>query len=105
MTDAPAPLHFLVRLVPPRPDFPFSMSEAERTAMAAHAEYYRRHMSEGVVLVAGPVADPAGSWGMSVLRVGSTEQLAAFEENDPVILAGLGMRYEHMPLLSLMYPR
>ena len=104
MTDTPAPLHYLVRLIPPRADFPFTLSEVERSAMTSHAAYYRKHMSEGVVLVAGPVADPAGAWGMSVLRVASPEQLAAFEENDPVILAALGMRYEHMPLLSIMLP-
>jgi hypothetical protein len=97
-------MYYLVRLIPPRPDFPFTMTEAEEKGMTAHAQYWREKMAEGIVLIAGPVGDPAGAWGLGVLHVANEAALTAFEDNDPVILANLGMRYEHMPMLSIMLP-
>lgn len=105
MTDAaPALLHFFVKLIAPRPDFPFTLTPHEAEAMKAHAAYWRKHMADGVVLVAGPVNEPSGAWGLGVLRVKSRDDLEAFEANDPVIQAGIGMRYEHHPMLAIMYP-
>jgi hypothetical protein len=97
-----APLFYFVRLIPPRPDFPFTLSDTEQSAMTAHAAYWRERVRSGQVVVAGPVADPAGAWGLGVLRMASEDELRHFQDNDPAILADIGMRYETMTMLSAM---
>ncbi len=94
--------YFFCRLVPPRPTFAMEMSAAERAAMLAHGDYWRKLTAEGVGVVLGPVMDPAGPWGLGVVRVDDEKQLAAIWEKDPAITAGMGMRLESMPLMSVI---
>lgn len=54
---------FHCRLIPPRPDFAFTMTEEERELMGRHADYLRGKLRDGVMIIAGPVADPAGPLG------------------------------------------
>jgi len=92
--------YFFLRLIPPRPTFAQDMTADERTAMAAHGAYWREQIAAGIGVVAGPVADPHGAWGLGVVRVHDEAALRAFEANDPAIRANLGMRYEVVPMLS-----
>lgn len=94
------PLIFHCRLIPPRPDFAFTMTEEERELMGRHADYLRRKLREGTMIVAGPVADPAGPWGLLVLRVGSEAEARAVIDDDPVSRSGRGFHYEILPLIS-----
>jgi uncharacterized protein YciI len=97
-----APLFFVCRLQPPRPDFPQSMTEEEGKVMREHAAYWATHLEKGTVIVVGPVADPAGVWGLGVVRVGSEDEVRAFTAADPAIVSGLGFRYEILPMLRAM---
>jgi uncharacterized protein YciI len=92
-------LFFVVRLLPPRPTFLADMTDEERALMQAHAVYWRERMTEGKVIVFGPVADPKGPWGLGIVRVSSAAELEAFKDGDPVIKAGSGFRYESLPML------
>lgn len=91
---------FHCRLIPPRPDFAFTMTEEERALMGRHADYLRGKLREGVMIMAGPVADPAGPWGLLILRVGSEAEARAVTEGDPVARSGRGFRYEILPMIS-----
>jgi uncharacterized protein YndB with AHSA1/START domain len=92
--------YFFFRLVPPRPTFPADMTPAEGKAMSEHAAYMRGKAMDGVVIVAAPVADPKGAWGLGVVEVASEAEARALTEADPVIGASLGFRYELLPLMS-----
>ena len=91
---------FHCRLIPPRPDFAFTMTEEERGLMGRHADYLRGRLRDGTMIIAGPVADPAGPWGLLILRVGSEAEARAVTDGDPVSSSGRGFHYEILPMVS-----
>ncbi|WP_245437705.1 MULTISPECIES: YciI family protein [unclassified Mesorhizobium] len=91
---------FHCRLIPPRPDFAFTMTDEERELMSRHADYLRAKLREGTMILAGPVADPAGPWGLLILRAGSEADAKAITDGDPVARSGRGFRYEILPMIS-----
>ncbi|MEP9355101.1 YciI family protein [Xanthobacter sp. KR7-65] len=97
--------HFLLRLSPPRPSFPSDASAAEMDAMGAHFAFWQGQAEAGTALAVGPVADPAGIWGMAVVEVADEAAATGLCVQDPVILADLGFAYEIMPILSLIERR
>jgi uncharacterized protein len=80
---------FLYRLLPPRPDFGSTLSEAERSAMTQHVTYWTGHLNAGTAIVFSPVADPSGDWGLAVVNVESRDQINQLGDNDPAVLAGV----------------
>jgi uncharacterized protein YndB with AHSA1/START domain len=96
-------LFFLCRLLAPRPTFAFDMNADEKKVMQDHAAYWRRHLAAGTAIVFGPVVDPQGPWGLGIVRVGSADEVAALEQNDPAILSGRGFSYETLPMLNAVH--
>ena len=94
--------YFLCRLIPPRPDFAQTMSDAERSKMMEHAAYLASHGAQGTAIAFGPVMDPKGSWGLGLFEVADEAEMKEITDNDPVIQAGLGMRYEILPMPRLI---
>lgn len=92
--------YFLCRLLPPRPSFPFDMSEEEGAIMGEHVAYWSGHIRAGRAIVFGPVADPNGAWGLGVLRVADEAAVRTVEAEDPAIRSGKGFRYEILPMLD-----
>ena len=104
LRSALAPMaYFLMRLVPPRPDFAPTMTPDEREIMIAHSNYWRGKLVEGKIIVFGPVTEPTETWGMGVLRVSSLAEAQALTARDPVMLNGSGFRYEHLPMPSVVH--
>ncbi|WP_245433321.1 SRPBCC domain-containing protein [Mesorhizobium sp. WSM3866] len=99
-TAARSPSVFHCRLIPPRPDFALTLTEEERALMNAHADYLRGLLREGRMMIAGPVADPAGPWGLLILQVGTEAEARAVTEGDPVARSGRGFRYEILPMMG-----
>jgi uncharacterized protein YndB with AHSA1/START domain len=95
-----APKYFLCRLVPPRPDFAMTMQPEEAAIMAEHAGYWRQMLADGKAVIFGPVADPAGAWGLGILRGKDEAAVRALADNDPTIRSGRGFRFEILPMLS-----
>lgn len=95
--------HFLVRLIAPRPTFMQDMTKDEREMMMAHAAYWKTRHDAGEVIVYGPVADPAGGWGMGVLKAADEAAIEAFGAKDPAIAANVGFRYEVLPMPRAIY--
>ena len=81
--------YFMYRLNPPRPTFAGDMSDDEAGAMGLHAEYWQRLLDAGRVVVFGPVADPAGLFGMAVVEASDATEVAAMGEADPAVTAGV----------------
>lgn len=90
--------NFFCKLHGPRPSFPRDMSEGEAQAMQRHAAYWRACMEKGEVVAFGPVADPAGTYGMLVLEVEDEARAAALLQADPVILERIGFRFDMHPM-------
>jgi uncharacterized protein len=96
--------YFLCKLLAPRPTFTLDMNDEERALMQVHAAYWRDHMRTGRVVIFGPVADPQGPWGLGIVRAASLPEVEAFSEQDPVIAAERGFRYEILPMLQAVLP-
>jgi len=91
---------FHCRMIPPRPDFAFTMTGEERALMSQHADYLRGQLRAGTMMIAGPVADPLGPWGLAILRVGTEAEARAITDGDPLTLSDRGFRYEILPMMS-----
>jgi uncharacterized protein YciI len=91
-------MHFVIYLNPCRPDFAHTMSEKERDIMKQHIEYWKSYTEKGIMLVFGPVMDPAGVYGMGILEVDSEAQLLALLKNDPAAAINT---YEHFPMRAV----
>lgn len=77
-------LHFAVKLLSPRPTFPNDITDSERAIMQQHIAYNRDFMDKGIILVFGPVMDPAGIYGLGIFAVDDEEQLKNIIAGDPV---------------------
>jgi uncharacterized protein len=95
---------FVLRLLPPRPDFAFTMTEDERAAMAEHARYWSGLAAQGQVLAFGPVADPDGPYGIAIVLAGDPGTAEAMRDGDPILSFAEGFRSELAPMLALVTP-
>lgn len=91
---------FHCRLIPPRPDFAFTLTDAEKALMKQHSDYLRGKLGEGGVILFGPVADPAGPWGLGIVRANDEAAVRALTDADPTVRSGLGFRYEILPMMT-----
>ena len=100
-TTAPTGDRFIFcRLVPPRPSFAMDMTADERAAMQRHIGYWTALLERGTAIVFGPVAEPAGPWGLGVIRLRAGESATDIVDADPAVQAGIGLRYETLPMLT-----
>jgi len=81
--------HFLYKLIPPRPTFALDMTEDEARIMGEHAAYWLPLAENGTVVVFGPVMDPAGTWGLAVIRAADERDVRAMGERDPAVTSRL----------------
>lgn len=86
----------------PRADFAQTMTPAEAQLMHAHAGYLRTFAAKGWAVAFGPVADPAGTFGVGIWEVPDGTDVAAICAEDPTIKSGLGFRYEIHPMPALV---
>ena len=91
---------FFYKLVPPRPGFARDMTAEEAAMMGQHAAYWKGRIEAGVkVFALGPVADPAGVFGIGVMDVDSEAAAHELARNDPAIVqTQFGFRYEMHPM-------
>ena len=93
---------FLFKLIPPRPDFPFTMSDDEHATMLAHIAYWGDLTARGVTIAYGPVNDPAGGYGIGIILTDDLAAAEAVRDADPAMRSPHGFRTEIMPMLSLV---
>jgi hypothetical protein len=75
--------HYFLKLNPPRASFTLDMTAEERAVMQAHVLYWMPFVQDGTVLVLGPVADPQGGYGVSIIGVTDKSLLDQLVANDP----------------------
>lgn len=93
---------YFCKLYPPRSDFAQTPTPAEAKLMQEHAGYLRTYAAKGWAVAFGPVADPAGTYGVGIWEVPDDTDVAAISRADPVIKSGLGFRYEVHPMPGLV---
>ncbi|WP_281225971.1 YciI family protein [Flavobacterium aquiphilum] len=93
--------HFVLHLLPSRPDFAKTMSEEELAIMQDHIAYWMDLMNKGKVLAFGPVLDPKEVYGLGIVEVDSEEEVQEFIANDP---AGKINKYEYH-LMNAVVPK
>jgi uncharacterized protein len=88
---------FFARLVPNRHDFPANITADEGAVMQRHSVFLHEQLAKGSLVVAGPVLDPGGVFGLGVLESESIDDVRALLATDP---AGALGRYEIFPMAS-----
>ena len=68
--------HYFFKLIPPRPTFPYDMTDEERRLMDEHGRYFQEHFDAGRLLLYGPVLATSGAFGLAILEVESEAGLA-----------------------------
>lgn len=91
--------HFVLHLLPSRPDFAQTMTEDERSIMMSHVAYWTAIMNQGKVLAFGPVLDPREVYGLGIISVDSEEEVKEFIANDPAATIN---RYEYFPMMAVV---
>ena len=94
--------YFHLKLTPPRPSFPHDATAEEMAAMQRHAAYWRRNAETGMAIAVGPVFEREGAWGMAIIEVADADAAKAVGDADPVILAGIGFRFDVSPIPSII---
>jgi uncharacterized protein YciI len=76
------------------------MTPTEAEIMQAHTAYCGELLRTGKAVVFGPVADPAGIWGLGVLQLADDADPQDIVANDPVVKADAGFIYQVIPMLQ-----
>lgn len=90
-------MYFFLKTDNPRPSFHQDMTPGERQTMNDHVAYWTERAREGVAIVFGPVADPAGFYGIGVYRAEDEQEMRRLVDADPA--NGL-LRYEITPMAA-----
>lgn len=85
---------YLFKLLPPRPTFMQDMTETELNLMRAHSAYWHGHLTAGAAVAFGPVADPAGPYGVGILELDDAADPKTLVNQDPAMLANAGFKSE-----------
>ena len=89
--------YYYFELIPPRPTFPFDITNEERAVMEEHSVYFQQQFELGKLLLYGPVMAPKGAFGLAILEVADEAEARGFGEGDPSVRAGLN-RFEVYPM-------
>jgi hypothetical protein len=94
--------YFFLKLLPPRPDFMWTMTDSEKQLMQAHAAYWLGFAEKGWAVAYGPVAAQTGGFGAGFWALPDDVDLRPIVDADPVILENCGFQYEIHPMPSLV---
>ena len=61
--------YYFYKLIAPRKTFASDMTSAEAAIMAKHTDYWKALIGFGQAVLAGPVDDPHGSYGVGIVKV------------------------------------
>ncbi len=78
-------MHYLYKLIPPRPTFAADMTDVAAAVMAEHAAYWSALVAEGEVVAFGPVFDPVGVWGLAIVEADDEAAVHKMGTGDPAV--------------------
>ena len=91
--------YFALKLNPSRPDFAQTMTPEELDIMQQHIVYWKEYMAKGIMLIFGPVLDPAGVYGLGIITAENEEQVNELIANDP---ASQINQYEYHQMMAVV---
>lgn len=91
--------YYALTLLPTRADFAQTMTENERAIMQQHIVYWKDYMDKGMVVVFGPVLNPAATYGLGVVCVDNEDDVKQMIANDPAATIN---RYEYYPMMAIV---
>ncbi|HEY4085890.1 MAG TPA: hypothetical protein VGM43_08130 [Bryobacteraceae bacterium] len=94
--------YFFLKLISPRPDFMWTMTDAERGIMQQHSEYWRGFAEKGWAVAYGPVAAPSGGFGAGFWQLPEGVDPKPLTDDDPAMKANVGFQYEIHPMPGLV---
>jgi uncharacterized protein YciI len=97
--------YYVFKLIAPRANFISTMTPAELELMQRHGAYLNSWMARGNIVVYGPVLDPAGAYGLAVVRLEAGVDPASIWMDDPVIKSQTGFRYEIAAMAAAVVPQ
>ena len=95
---------FVFKLIPPRPDFAFTMATDERATMDEHVAYWAELTRQRRVLAYGPVNDPSGPYGIGIIIADDLADAEGMRDADPAVRSPHRFRTEIAPMLRLVTP-
>ncbi len=97
--------YYFLKLNPPRADFMFTMTDAERAIMGAHAAWWAGFAEKGWAVAYGPVAGPSGGFGAGFWALPDDIDPASLIAEDPAIKSDTGFSCEINPMPKLVIGR
>lgn len=91
---------YLTKWIPPRADFLQTITAEEKALFRQHGDWQTELRNTRQIVAHGPVADPAGPYGVALWELDDDTDIAALIAEDPIVKAGVG-HYEHFPMLQL----
>jgi len=92
-------MYFVIKLLSPRPTFPQDITPEEIAIMQLHRAYWKNYMDQGIMLIYGPVLDPAGVYGLGIVDVKSEDHLKPLLVNDPAARIGKYVYHQMMAVV------
>jgi uncharacterized protein YciI len=94
--------HYAYRVIPKRPDFIRTMSEADRAIIGRHWNYLQEQFAAGKINVVGRCEH--GEYGLTIVEVPSPEEARQIMQGDPAVAEGLMDAEMHEFRLLLFRP-
>lgn len=94
--------HYLYRLIPPRPNFFATTSEAEGATMKRHWAYLQAQFAAGRIVLAGRCTD--GAYGLVIVDTPSVAEARTLMEGAPAVAEGIMRPDVHEFVLTLQRP-
>lgn len=91
--------YFALKLIPSRANFAQTMTAEERAVMEQHVAYWMSYMNKGMVIVFGPVLDPAATYGLGIVCVEQEDEVKNMIANDPAATINT---YEYYPMMAIV---
>ncbi|RDC63739.1 YciI family protein [Adhaeribacter pallidiroseus] len=77
------------------------MTDNEKNIMQKHVQYCQQYLTNGQIVVFGPVLDSAATYGVAIMAVSAESQIKEFIQNDP---ASEVNQYAYCPMLAMVAP-
>ena len=90
--------YFLYKLISPRTTFPQDITDREMKIMQEHLAYWKELTDKKIVLLFGPVSDPKGTYGLSIVEAIGETVVNKYGIHDPAIEADVGFKFEIYPM-------
>jgi hypothetical protein len=94
--------YFFIKLIPPRPDFMWTLTDSEREIMHQHSVYWQGIAEKGWAVAYGPVAAQSGGFGAGFWALPDDVNPKPLADADPTIKSNLGFQCEIHPMPALI---